>query len=269
MQPPNHDADLEEDAVVRRTALALLVGLLAATTAACSRQRSVTEKPAARAAQSFTPPRGSQPVRLDPAQFTTRIDNRWWPMTPGSRWVYRETDGQGATQRVEVTVTDQTKTISGIPARVVHDVVTEDGQPVEDTYDWYAQDATGNIWYLGEDTKEYDNGKVTSTEGSWQAGVDGAQPGILLLADPKRAMEYRQEYYKGQAEDAARVLSLEMRAKVPAGFFDRVLVTKEYTPLEPDLVEHKFYAPGVGPVLAIDVKGGSSREELLRYQLAP
>jgi hypothetical protein len=263
----------EEDAVVRRPTLALLVGLLAAATATCSQQPSTTKesaaRPAAPAAQPSTPPQGGEPVRLDPAQFTTRIDNRWWPMTPGSRWVYRETDGQGATQRVEVTVTDQTKTIIGIQARVVHDVVTEDGQLVEDTYDWYAQDATGNVWYLGEDTKEYQHGKVTSTEGSWQAGVDGAQPGILLLADPKRAMEYRQEYYRGQAEDAARVLSLDMRVKVPAGFFDPVLVTRDYTPLEPDLVEHKFYAPGVGPVLAITVKGGSARMELLRFQRAP
>ena len=258
---------------MRRTTLALLVALLAAATATCSQQRSPTQesaaRPAAGAAQPFKPPKGSEPVTLDPAQFTTRIDNRWWPMTPGSRWVYRETDGQGATQRVEVTVTDKTTTIIGIQARVVHDVVTEDGQLVEDTYDWYAQDAQGNIWYLGEDTKEYEHGKVVSTEGSWKAGVDGAQPGILLLADPKRAMEYRQEYYRGQAEDAARVLSVDMRAKVPAGFFDPVLVTKDYTPLEPGLLEHKFYAPGVGPVLAITVKGGSSRMELLRFKLAP
>ena len=257
---------------MRRATLALLMALLAAATAACSQERSTNEsaaRPGAGAAQPFKPPKGSQPVQLDPAQFITRIDNRWWPMTPGSRWVYRGTDGQGATQRVEVTVTNQTKTISGIQARVVHDVVTEDGQPVEDTYDWYAQDAKGNIWYLGEDTKEYDNGKVTSTEGSWQAGVAGARPGVLVPAHPKPGMAYRQEYYKGQAEDAAQVLTLDMRAKVPAGFFDPVLVTKEYTPLEPDLVEHKFYAPGVGPVMAIDVKGGSSREELLRYELAP
>jgi hypothetical protein len=258
---------------VRRPILALLVMLLAAATAACSQQRPTTRqstgKPAAPAAQPFEPPQGSEPVTLDPARFTTRIDNRWWPMTPGSRWVYRESDGQGATQRVEVTVTDQTKTIIGIQARVVHDRVTEDGQLVEDTYDWYAQDDQGNVWYLGEDTKEYEHGKVTSTEGSWQAGVDGAQPGILLLADPKGAMEYRQEYYEGQAEDAAQVLSLGMRAKVPAGLFDQVLVTKDYTPLEPKLLEHKFYAPGVGPVLAITVKGGSGRMELLRFRLAP
>lgn len=263
----------EEDAAVRRTTRALLVGLLAAATATCSQQRPTTQesaaRPAARATRPFTPPQGSEPVRLDPAQFTTHIDNRWWPMTPGSRWIYREIDGQGDTQRVAVTVTDQTKTISAIQARVVHDVVTEDGQLVEDTYDWYAQDATGNLWYLGEDTKEYEHGKVTSTEGSWQAGVDGAQPGILLLAAPKRAMEYRQEDYRGQAEDAARVLSLDMRVKVPAGFFDPVLVTRDSTPLEPDLLEHKFYAPGVGPVLAITVKGGSGRMELLRFKLAP
>jgi hypothetical protein len=259
---------------VRRTTLALLIALLAAaTTAACSQEPSTTQesaaKPAAPAAQPFTPPQGGEPVQLDPTQFTTRIDNRWWPMRPGSRWVYRETDGQGTPQRVVVTVTDKTKPIIGIQARVVHDVVTEDGQLVEDTYDWYAQDAKGNLWYLGEDTKEYEDGKVTTTEGSWQAGVDGAQPGILLLADPKRAMAYRQEYYKGQAEDAAQVLSLDMRAKVPAGLFGHVLATKEYTPLEPNLVEHKFYAPGVGPVLAITVKGGSGRMELLRFQLAP
>jgi hypothetical protein len=159
-------------------------------------------------------------VRLDPGQFTTRIDNRWWPMTPGSRWTYRETDGQGSTQRVQVTVTGQTRTISGVQARVVHDVVTEDGQLVENTYDWYAQDDKGNVWYLGEDTKEYEGGKVVSTEGSWEAGVGGAQPGILLPADPRRDMAYRQEYHKGHAEDAARVLSLDMRAKVPAGSFD-------------------------------------------------
>lgn len=159
-------------------------------------------------------------MRLDPGQFTTRIDNRWWPMTPGSRWTYRETDGQGSTQRVQVTVTGQTRTISGGQARVVHDVVTEDGQLVQNTYDWYAQDDKGNVWYLGEDTKEYEGGKVVSTEGSWEAGVDGAQPGILLPADPRRDMAYRQEYHKGQAEDAARVLSLDMRAEVPAGSFD-------------------------------------------------
>jgi hypothetical protein len=245
--------------------LALLTMLLALAVAACGGgSREASGPPAA----ATTLPKGSETVRLDPGRFTTQIDNRYWPMKPGSRWLLRETDKGGDAQRVEITVTDQTKTIMGIEARVVHDKVTnaKDGSLVEDTYDWYAQDDKGNIWYLGEDTKEYENGKVATTEGSWQAGVDGAQPGILLPADPKRLMEYRQEYYRGQAEDAAKVLSLDMRAKVPAGLFDQVLVTREYTPLEPNLLEHKFYAPKVGPVLALDVKGGQSREVLLHYQ---
>src|ERR671918_2708694 len=140
-------------------------------------------------------PQGSEPVELDPAGFVAEIDNPYWPMSPGSRWVYRETDAEGTVQRVEVTVTDRTKTILGIEATVVHDVVTEDGEPVEDTYDWYAQDTAGNIWYLGEATKEYENGKPKSTEGSWEAGVDGAEAGIVVPPDPEGGMAYRQGAY--------------------------------------------------------------------------
>jgi predicted small lipoprotein YifL len=210
-------------------------------------------------------PTGSERVELDPADFSTTIDNPYWPMRPGSKWVYRETDGKGGEQRVEVTVTSETKMIAGIEARVVHDIVTEDGEPVEDTLDWYAQDADGNIWYLGEDTKEYENGKVKSTAGSWQAGVDGAQGGVIVPADPKPGLTYREEYYAGEAEDTAQVLSVDERAQVPFGRFEHVLLTKNYTPLEPNLVEHKFYAKGVGPVLALTVSGGSDREELVSY----
>jgi hypothetical protein len=242
--------------------VALLVFLVVACTGRSQRQAADPS------AAATTLPKGSQPVQLDPAQFTTEIDNPYWPMAPGNRWRYRETD-QGEVRRVEVVVTDQTKTIMGIQARVIHDQVTAtDGALVEDTLDWYAQDAKGNIWYLGEDTKEYENGKVTSTEGSWQAGVDGAQPGILLPADPHPGLAYRQEYLEGQAEDAATVLSLNMRVKVPFGTFAHVLVTEDFTPLEPEIVEHKFYARGVGPALTIDVKGGASREELLRFDRA-
>jgi hypothetical protein len=151
----------------------------------------------------------------------------------------------------------------------VHDVATSNGQVQEDTYDWYVQDDQGNVWYMGEDTKEYQNGKVTSTEGSWQGGVDGAQPGVLIPAHPNPRMAYRQKYYKGQAEDGAQVLSLGKQAKVPYGLFDHALITKEFPPLEPDVIEHKFYAPGVGPVLAITVSGGSSREELVQFGHTP
>jgi hypothetical protein len=214
-------------------------------------------------------PRGAQRVALDPADFTTRIDNAWWPMTPGSRWVYRETAPGGTAQRVVVTVTTKTKLIAdGIRARAVHDAVTEGGKPVEVTDDWYAQDRCGNVWYFGEDTKEYENGKVVSTEGSFEAGVDGAQPGVIVPANPMPGMRYRQEYYAGQAEDRGEVFSLTERAEVPFGYFrkGRVLMTRDLNPLEPKVLEYKFYARGIGPVLAIGVSGGSDREELVRYR---
>jgi hypothetical protein len=210
-------------------------------------------------------PRGGERVDLDPANFTTRIDNPYWPMAPGSRWVYRETDPNGPEQRVEVTVTHRTKRVAGVEARVVHDVVTRRGAVVENTYDWYAQDRAGNVWYLGESTREYVNGKVASTAGSWEAGVDGAQAGVVMPADPRVGMSYRQEQYAGHAEDRARILSLDEQAEVPFGRFRGVLMTKDYTPLEPDVLEHKFYARGVGPVLVLSLSGGGGREELIRF----
>ena len=206
-------------------------------------------------------PQGSEPVQLDPADFSTEIDNPYWPMTPGSRWVYREGEA-----RVVVTVTDRTREIAnGVTARVVHDVVSEGGDPVEVTDDWYAQDSEGNIWYLGEDTAEYENGKVASREGSFEAGVDGAQAGIIMPADPQVGQSYRQEYYQGQAEDSGKILALGASAKVPFGSFEGCVETEDLNPLaDPKQIEHKFYAQGVGPVLTIDVANGN-REELLSY----
>jgi len=212
-------------------------------------------------------PRGSEPVTLDPAGFTTRIDNPYWPMAPGSRWIYRETAPDGTRQRVVVTVTRRTKLIAnGIIARVVRDVVTEDGTPVEVTDDWYAQDRAGNVWYLGEDTAEYESGVVVSREGSFEAGVDGAQAGVIMPARPRPGLRYRQEYYAGKAEDRAEVVSLREQAEVPHGHFGRVLMTRDLTPLNPRVLEFKFYARGVGPVLAIGVSGGADREELVSFR---
>ena len=228
----------------------LVVGALVALVAGCGGEEDTPR----------ALPQGSEPVRLDPADFGTEIDNPWWPMRAGSKWTYRE-----GSQQVVVTVLDRTRDVNGIEARVVHDVVTEDGELVEDTYDWYAQDDDGNIWYLGEDTKEFENGKVVSTEGSWEHGVDGAQAGILLPAEPKVGLTYRQEYYEGEAEDAAEVLSLDERVQVPFGMFQPCLQTKDTTPLEPDVLEHKFYAKGMGPVLAVAVSGGGGREELVAF----
>ena len=241
----------------------LTVGVLGAAVAL----GSVAE--AAKPGKSSGLPQGSETVNLNPADFTTDIDNPYWPMKPGSRWVYRETDPNGTRQRVVVTVTDRTKKIAnGITARVVSDVVTERGKPVEVTDDWYAQDKAGNVWYLGEHTTEYENGKPTSTEGSFEAGVDGAQPGIAMPARPKAGVRYRQEYYKGHAEDRANVLSLTEQVEVPFGHFrpGRVLTTRDLNPLKPKILEYKFYARGIGPVLAIGVSGGSDREELVSYR---
>jgi hypothetical protein len=211
-------------------------------------------------------PQGSEPVDLRPAEFTTAIDNPYWPMVPGSRWVYRESDGEGGVQRVVVTVTGETKRIAnGIEARVVHDVVSQGGEPVEVTDDWYAQDADGNVWYLGEQTAEYERGKVVSTKGSWEAGVDGAQPGIVVLADPRPGLAYRQEYYAGEAEDRAEILSVDEQAEVPFGHFASVLMTKDLVPTEPRVLEYKLYARGVGPVLTLDVSGAAGREELVSF----
>jgi hypothetical protein len=209
-------------------------------------------------------PQGGEPIKLDPANFTTRIDNPYWPMVPGSRWVYRETEN-GRRQRIEVNVTRATKRIAGVTARVVHDVASANGHVVEDTYDWYAQDKAGNVWYLGEDTTAYRNGKPVSRAGSWQAGVDGAQAGVILPARPRAGLTYRQEYYAGHAEDAARVLSIDEQVQAPFGHFTGALLTKDYTPLEPKLVEYKLYARRVGLVLDVTVSGGAERQELVRY----
>ena len=200
-----------------------------------------------------------------PSPFSTRIDNRYWPMAPGSRWISRERE-EGHVFRVSVTVTRRTRVVaSGIRARIVHDIVTEKGRVVENTYDWYAQDKAGNVWYLGEDTKAYEPGKPVSTAGSWEDGVDGARRGIAMPAHPRVGQSYRQEYYRGQAEDRGRVLSLDKRATVPFGSFSHLLLTRDYTRLEPDATEHKYYARGVGPILTLAVHGGG-REELVSFR---
>ena len=215
-------------------------------------------------------PTGGEPVVLDPAEFTTRITNPYWPMRPGDRWVYRETGADGARQRVVVTVTRRTRVIAnGVTARVVHDVVRRHGRPLEVTDDWYAQDEAGNVWYLGEDTVEYERGRPVSHEGSFEAGVDGAQAGVIMPARPRPGLRYRQEHYAGHAEDRARIVSLHEQAETPAGHYTRVLMTREVNPLEPKVLEFKFYARGVGPVLAVTVSGGAEREELVRKTRVP
>jgi hypothetical protein len=249
---------------------ALLIGIAAGCGGKSSQSttQTITQTTGGTATGAATTslPEGSKPFKINPADFTAEIDNPYFPIVPGSRWIFRETDAEGAKRKVVVTVTNDTKTIIGIETRVVHDIVTEDGQVTEDTYDWYAQDSEGSLWYMGENTKEYENGKLKTTEGSWEAGVDGALPGVILPAHPEPGMTYREEYYAGQAEDGAEILSLNAHAQVPYGTYDHVLQTRNVTPLEPNLVEEKFYVSGVGPVLEITVMGGSDRTELLSYR---
>ena len=239
-----------------------LIAILSVLLAACGSDDGSNSQPA-----KAPLPQGSEKVNLDPADFTTEIDNEWWPMKVGSRWVYRETDQEGARQKVVVTVTDKTKRIAnGVEAVVVRDEVTEDGVPVEITDDWYAQDRDGNIWYLGEDTTEYENGKPVTKSGSFEAGKDGAQAGVIMPADPRPGLSYRQEYYKGEAEDRGSVVGVDEQAEVPAGHYRPALMTRDENPLEPKILEFKFFARGVGPVLAIGVSGGSDREELVSFR---
>ena len=168
-------------------------------------------------------------------------------------------------QRVEVRPIPRTKRIAnGIDARAVRDVVTQDGEVTEAGYDWYAQDSAGNVWYLGEEVKEYENGKVKATSG-WEAGVDGAQPGVVMPAKPQVGVTYRQMYVAGEDEDRAEVLSTDEQVGSPAGHFTDAVTIKDSSPLEPRVSEYKLFARGVGLVRAFEVSGGSSHEELLSY----
>lgn len=214
-------------------------------------------------------PQADESVQLDPAKFSADVTNRWWPLAPGTRWVYRETTEYGEQVQVVVTATPVTRRIAnGVTARVVRDTVTLDGVVIEDTFDWYAQDAEGTVWYLGEDTAEFEDGELTTREGSFEAGVDGAQAGVIMPAEPAVGMSYRQEYYEGEAEDHGEVLALDAEATVPAGTYEELLQTADTTPLEPDVLEHKFYAEGIGLVLTID-REGDGREELLSVENVP
>jgi hypothetical protein len=198
-----------------------------------------------------------------PAKFSPRVDNPWFPLKPGTVYVYRGVkDGQPS--RDVVTVTGATKRIGGVPCAVVRDRLYLRGRLHERTADWYTQDAQGNVWYFGEATAELDrNGKVKSTEGSWQAGRDGAKPGVFMFARPRVGRSARQEYYKGHAEDHFRVLSLNASVKVPYTSSRKALLTKEWTPLEPRVVDHKLYVRGIGLVLEQTVKGGDERNALV------
>ena len=198
----------------------------------------------------------------DPDDFVRGIDNPLLPLRPGTVWVYEAT-GEDGPETVTVTVTDQTREVDGVTTTVVHDVATgADGEVVEDSYDWFAQDRDGNVWLFGEDMTAYDRRGRPDTEGSWEAGVDDAQAGLAMPATPRVGDGYRRELYAGVAEDQAEVLSLGETRQAGGVLYDDLLMTEGTTPLEPGLVERRFYARGTGLVLAETVSGGDEVVEL-------
>ena len=207
---------------------------------------------------------------IDPMNFVDGnnlplpINNPFSPLTPGTTFIYEGQTAQGF-EHNEVSVTHNTKVILGVTCIEVHDTVKVDGKLTEDTLDWFAQDKDGNVWYFGENSEELASDRVVSLEGSWTGGVDGAKPGIIMKAQPAVGDFYRQEFALDTAEDMARVLSLTESVTVPYGSFSNCLETEETEPLEPDALEHKFYAAGVGNLLTIDLNTGE-RSKLIQIK---
>jgi hypothetical protein len=200
-----------------------------------------------------------------PSPFTDRITNQYFPLRTGT-YVYDGTK-DSARMHIETKVTTARKTVVGVRTVEIHDLVFVDDKLEEDTFDWYAQDAQGSVWYFGENTRELDaKGHVVSTKGTWLAGVNGAQPGIVMSAQPAAGKTYQQEYARGVAEDRARVMKTDASVAVPTGGYRDVIETEDTTPLEPDKLEHKWYAPGVGFVAGEMVRGGAEHIELTRFE---
>ena len=182
---------------------------------------------------------------IDPAGFADEIDNPYFPLPVGARWTYEGESDEG-TEVIEVEVLDETREILGVECVTVRDVVFLEGEVIEDTLDWFAQDLDGNVWYFGEISFNYEDGYVADIDGSWLAGEDGAKPGIVMLANPIPGTTYRQEWLLGEAEDAATVLADDASVDLGIGLFEDCVQTADFLPPEPDELEHKFFAPGIG-----------------------
>jgi hypothetical protein len=247
----------------RTAALAAVPALIAAVVSGCgSSGGTSTTVPAAESAPTLAPIHGKYSPTIDPANFVSTIDNRYWPLKPGTGYHYKGVRGT-TPQRDDEIVTHQTKAILGIPATVVRDTVSEHGNPVERTLDYYAQDAQGNVWYMGEDSFEKQHGRMVRASDSWLSGVNGGEPGIIMPGSPQPGDKYRQEYYPpGKALDEATVLRADGKVKVPSGSYQHVLVTSEYSPLEPQ-TEQKYYVAGLGEAAERVVKGHHEEFQLV------
>lgn len=196
-------------------------------------------------------------VDIDPANFVESIDNPYYPREVGMRWVYEGQTMEGL-ERVEIEILSETREVMGVQTTIMRDTVYIDGEIVEDTYDWFAQDIDGNVWYFGEEVSDYENGQLISTAGSWEAGVDGALPGIVMFGDPSSHLgeTYLQEYYVGEAEDTAQLLSITGIVEIPFGEFEDILLTYDYTPLDFEAHEIKYFAEDIGEIKSIDLVTG-------------
>ncbi len=186
--------------------------------------------------------------QINPSDFITGVDNEYFTLIPGKTLIYEGKTDDG-TERVEVTTLNDTRIVMGIECMIVWDRVFLNDELVEDTMDWFAQDTDGNVWYFGEDSKEIRDGEVISNAGSWESGIDNAKPGIIMLANPEIGDQYRQEYLIGQAEDMGEVLAMDEKVEVPYGIFESCLKTRDWTPLEKNTDEYKYYSPETGAVI--------------------
>ena len=241
--------------------LALLVVLIGGGCGSSSSENSGSTSSSSASPSSLAPIRGTYAPSIDPANFVTTIDNRYFPLKPGTGFHYKGVR-EGSPQRDDEIVTRQTRDILGIKATVVRDTVSEGGKPIERTLDFYAQDKQGNVWYMGEDSFELRGARFVKASDSWRSGVNGGKPGIIMPGNPRRGEAYRQEYYPpGQALDEAHVLG-SAAVKVPYGAYKQALVTSEFSPLEPQ-TEQKYYVAGLGEVAERVVKGKPEQFQLV------
>ena len=249
-----------------RPALALAAGLAVLAVAAVGIAAQAGAAPASKGERTIKSGAGpGWPKTLHPSDFVRRVDNPSFPLKPGSKWFYRGADTGGHFSD-KMHVRHKRKKILGVYTTIVRDSVFRHGKPREVTSDWYAQDRNGNVWYFGENTKELDaHGHVTSREGSFKAGKNGARPGVLFPGDPKFGQTARQEFLKGQAEDHFKVLDTSARVRSPYVSSRHAVRTKEWTPLEPGIVEHKYYVRGVGTVKTKVIKGPRERLQLISF----
>lgn len=241
----------------------LLLALLVLPLAACGGSNQQAAETGS--GSPSVPSSSTSTNQIDPANFVATVDNPWFPLPAGAQWTYQ---GQkdGIPSHEVVSATGETKTIEGVRCSIVHDVLYQRGHVAERTDDYYAQDKAGTVWYFGEDTAELDaKGEVTSREGTWHSGENGARAGVFMTANPQVGDSHRQEYLKGHAEDHYAVVALGQPVHVPSVSSNEALLTKEWTPLEPRVLDHKYYVQGVGTVLEQTVRGGSERNALVSF----